>query len=62
MKENISRRIIKVAQEVKSNVDNGEKIWEIKRKVQRKIQTAHTIKDEKNPNKIECSSQILEEY
>ena len=37
MKENRSRRIIKVAQKIKSNVDNGGKIWEIKRKVQKKI-------------------------
>ena len=61
MKENRSRRIIKVAQQIKSNVDNGGKIWEIKRKVQRQNQTPHTIKDEKN-NRIESSSQILEEY
>ena len=47
MKENRARRIIKVAQQIKSNVDNGGKIWDIKRKVQRKNQTAHTIKDEK---------------
>ena len=47
MKENRSKRIIKVAQQIKSNVDNEEKIWEIKRKVQRKNQTPHTIKDEK---------------
>ena len=61
MKENRSRRIIKVAQQIKSNVDNGGKIWEVKRKVQRKYQAPHTIKDEKN-NRIESSSQILEEY
>ena len=42
-------------------MENGRKIWEIKRKVQRINQTPHTIKDEKN-NRIECSSQILEEY
>ena len=35
-KENRSRRIIKVEQQIKSNVDNGGKIWKIKRKVQRK--------------------------
>ena len=60
MKENRSKRIIKVAQQIKSNVDNGGKIQEIKRKVQRKNQTPHTIKDKKN-NRIECSYQILEE-
>ena len=61
MKENRSRRIIKVAQQIKSNVDNGGKIWEVKRKVQMKNQTPHTIKNEKD-NRIESSSQILEEY
>ena len=55
-----SRRIIKEAQQLKSNA-NGRKIWEIEQKVQRKKQTPHTIKDEKN-NRIEFSSQILEEY
>ena len=59
MKEKRSRRIIKVAQQIKSNVDNGGKIWEIKRKVQRKNQTPHTIKDEKN--RIESSLRILEQ-
>ena len=42
----MSRRVIKVAQQIKSNADNGEKMREIKRKVQRKNQTSHTIKDE----------------
>ena len=36
MRENKSRRIIKEAQQIKSNIDNGGKIWEIKRKVQRR--------------------------
>ena len=47
MKENKSRRIIKVTQQIKSNEDNGEEIWEIKWKVQRKNQTPHTTKNEK---------------
>ena len=47
MKKNRSRGIIKVAQQIKSNVDNEGKIWEVKRKVQRKNQRPHTIKDEK---------------
>ena len=61
MKENRSRRIIEVAQQIKLNGGNGGKIREIKQKVQRKNQTPHTIKDEKN-NTIEFLSQILEEY
>ena len=47
MKENSSKRIIKVAQQIKSNVENGGKIWKIKQKVHRKNQTPRTIKDEK---------------
>ena len=47
MKENRSRRIIKVAQQIKSNVDNGGKILEFKQNFQRKNQTPHTITDEK---------------
>ena len=47
MKENRSRRIVKVAQQIKSNVENGGKLREIKQKVQRQTQTPHTIKDEK---------------
>ena len=47
MKENRSRRIIKVAQQIKSNVENEGKIWEVKRKIQRKNQTPDTVKDEK---------------
>ena len=47
MKENRSRRIIRVAKQIKSNANNAGKIWKIKRKVQRKNQTPHTIKDEK---------------
>ena len=49
MKENISRGIIKVAQQIKSNVGNEGKIWEIKRKILQKNQT-HAIKDEKQQN------------
>ena len=55
MKKNRSSRIIRAAQQIKSNVDNGGKIWEIKQKFQRKNQAPHTIKDDKN-NRIECSS------
>ena len=52
MKGNRSRRVIKVAQQIKPNVDNGGQMWEIKQKVQRKNQTPHTIKDEKQQNRM----------
>ena len=47
MTENRSRRIIKVAQQIKPNVDNGGKIWEVNWKSQGKNQTSHAMKDEK---------------
>ena len=61
LKENRSTKIIKVAQQIKPKVDNGRKIWEIKQNVKRKNQIPHTIKYGKN-NRIECLSQMLEEY
>ena len=47
MKENRSRRIIKVVHQIKKNINIGGKSLEIKRKVQRKDRTLHTIKNEK---------------
>ena len=48
MKKKYNTRIIKVERQIKSNVDNGGKTWEIKQKVRRKNQTPYTIKNEKN--------------
>ena len=59
MKKNRSRSIIRAVLQIKSNVGNGGTIQEIKRKVQRKNQTPHIVKDAKN-NRIQCSFQILE--
>ena len=53
MKENRSRRIIKVAQQIKSNVGNGGKIWEINRKVQRKkLNTLYYQRWKKQQNRV----------
>ena len=58
MKENRTRKIIKVTQPIKSNVDNGGKIWEIKQKVQKNNQTPHTIKDEQTAeSNVHCRFQ-----
>ena len=60
MKEKRGRKTIKVvAQQIKSNVDNGGKIWDVKRIVRRKTQTTHTIKDGKH-NRIKSSSRRKE--
>ena len=52
------KRIIKVAQQKKSKIGNEGKIWAIKKKVQRKNLTTQRWKK----NRIECLSQILEDY
>ena len=52
------KRIIKVAQQIKSSIGNEGKIWAIKKKVQRKNLTTQRWKN----NRIECLSQILEDY
>ena len=52
MKENRSRRIIKVAQQIKSNIDNGGKIWEIKRKFREKIKHLILSKMKKTESKV----------
>ena len=52
------KRIIKVAQQIKSNIGNEGKIWAIRKKVQRKNLTTQRWKN----NRIECLSQILQDY
>ena len=59
MKENRSRRIIKVAQQIKSIVENEEKNGKLNEKFREKIK--HLILSKMNKT-IESSSQILEEY
>ena len=50
--ENRSRRIIKVAQKIKSNVDSGGKIWEIKQKLQKKMKQPIISKMKKQQNRM----------
>ena len=38
-KEGRSKRINRIAQERRENVDNGGKIWRLKRKLEKKVQT-----------------------
>ena len=42
-KEGRSKRINCIAQEIRENVDNGGKIWEVKRRLEKKVQTPHSI-------------------
>ena len=38
-----SKRINRIAQEIRENVDNGGKIWEVKRRLEKKVQTPYSI-------------------
>ena len=58
---NRSKRIIKVARQVKSNVDNGRRICEIKQGIQKKETNTSYYQRRKN-NAIEYPAKVLEEY
>ena len=42
-KEAGSKRINRIAQEIRENVDNGGKIWEVKKRLEKKVQTPYPI-------------------
>ena len=58
LKESRATKISKVAESIKNNVDNGGKIWEVKRKLKKKEQNPHQIlnsQGQKLENKDEIS-------
>ena len=55
------KRINCIAQEIRENVANGGKIWELKRKIEKKIQTPYSIINTEGI-KLENISDIQEEY
>ena len=59
--EDKSKRINRAAQEVRENVDNGGKIWELKRKLEKEVQTPCSITNTEGI-KLENRSDIQEEY
>ena len=42
-KEGRSKRINCIAQEIRENADNGHKIWKVKRRLEKKVQTPYSI-------------------
>ena len=60
-KENRSKRINRIAQEIREHVDNGGEIWELKRKLEKKVQTPYFITNTKGI-KLGNKSDIQEEY
>ena len=60
-KEVRSKRINRIAQEIRENVDNGGKIWEVKRRLEKKVETPYSVTNAegiKLPNRLD----IQEEY
>ena len=60
-KEVRSKRINRIAQEIRENVDNGGKIWEVKRRLEKKVQTPYSITNTKGI-KLDHRLDIKEEY
>ena len=60
-KEDRSKRINRIAQEIRENVENGSKIWEPKRKLEKKVQAPYSITNTEG-NKSENRLDIQEEY
>ena len=60
-KEGRSKRINRIAQEIRENVDNGGKIWEVKRRLEKKVQTPYSITNAEGI-KLQNRLDIQEEY
>ena len=60
-KEVRSKRINRIAQEIRENVDNGGKIWEVKRRLEKKVQTPYSITNAEGI-KLQNRLDIQEEY
>ena len=60
-KEGRSKRTNRIAQEIRENVDNGGKIWEVKRRLQKKVQTSYSIANVEG-TKLEKRLDLQEEY
>ena len=56
-----SKRINHMAQKIRRNVDNGGKIWELERKLEKKVQTPYSLTNTKKI-KLQNGSDIQEEY
>ena len=60
-KEIRSKKINHIAEEIRANVDNGGKIWEVKRKLKRRMNEPYCINNAEGV-KLEDRTDILEEY
>ena len=60
-REGRTKRINCIAQEIRENFDNGGKIWEVKRRLEKKVQTPYSITNTKGI-KLDHRLDIKEEY
>ena len=60
-REGRTKRINGIAQEIRENFDNGGKIWEVKRRLEKKVQTPYSITNTKGI-KLENRLDIQEKY
>ena len=60
-KEGRSKRINHIAQEIRENVDNGGKIWGVKRRLEKIVQTPYSITNAEDI-KLQNRLDIQEEY
>ena len=60
-KEVRSKRINRIAQEIRENVDNGGKIWEVERRLEKKVQTPYSITNAEGI-KLQNRFDVQEEY
>ena len=60
-KEGRSKRINRIAQQIRENINNGGKIWELQRRLEKKVQTPYSITSTEGI-KQDNRSDIREEY
>ena len=64
-KEGRSKRINRIAQEIRENVENGSKIWEPKRKLEKKVQAPYSITNTegiKSENRLDIQEEYTKYY
>ena len=64
-KEGRSKRINRIAQEIRENVENGSKIWEPKRRLEKKVQAPYSITNTegiKSENRLDIQEEYTKYY
>ena len=64
-KEGTSKKINHIAQEIRENVDNGGKIWKVKRRLEKKVQTPYSMTNAewiKLENKLDTQEEYKKYY